>query len=191
MKKLGLYLILALFSFSVNAQTAASTVKFPVIDPSPLDVLYYPINAPKVKKEDSSMPVIRVIYSRPAKKGRDIFGVLEPFDKVYRMGANENTEITFAKNVTIGDKKIKAGTYSLFAIPTASKWTIIVNKQTDRWGAYNYDAAKDIVRLDVDVNKLDKVIENFSMTFTDLPNGANLVIGWDKTQVMLPILFKK
>ena len=191
MKKLGLYLIFALFSFSVNAQTAASTVKFPVIDPSPLDVLYYPINAPKVKKEDSSMPVIRVIYSRPAKKGRDIFGVLEPFDKVYRMGANENTEITFAKNVTIGDKKIKAGTYSLFAIPTASKWTIIVNKQTDRWGAYNYDAAKDIVRLDVDVIKLDKVIENFSMTFTDLPNGANLVIGWDKTQVMLPILFKK
>ena len=191
MKKLGLCLIFAFFAFSVNAQTEVTTVKFPVIDPSPLDVLYYPINAPKVKAGDNSMPIIKVVYSRPAKKGRDVFGVLEPFDKVYRMGANENTEITFAKNVTIGDKKIKAGTYSLFAIPTATKWTIIVNKQTDRWGAYNYDAAKDIVRVDVDVNKLDKVIENFSMTFTDLPNGANLVIGWDKTQVMLPILFKK
>ena len=191
MKKIGLGLICALFAFSVNAQTPSAAVKFPALDPSPLDALYYPINAPKVKVGDNSMPIIKVLYSRPAKKGRDVFGILEPFDKVYRLGANENTEITFAKNVIVGNKKIKAGTYSLFAIPTAKKWTIIVNKQTDRWGAYNYDPAKDIVRVDVDVNKSDKVIENFSMTFTDLPDGANLVIGWDKTQVMLPILFKK
>ncbi len=180
-----------LFAFYVNAQTSSTAVKFSAIDSSPLDVLYYPINAPKVKFGDNSMPIIKVLYSRPAKKGRDVFGVLEPFDKVYRMGANENTEITFAKNVIIGNKKIKAGTYSLFAIPTATKWTIIVNKQTDRWGAYNYDATKNVITVDVDVNKLDKVIENFSMSFTDLPNGANLVIGWDKTQVILPILFKK
>lgn len=188
MKRLVLCLLATLFIFSVNAQTA---VKYSAVDSSPLDALYYPINAPKVKVGDNSMPIIKVLYSRPAKKGRDVFGILEPFDKVYRLGANENTEITFAKKVTIGNKKIKAGTYSLFAIPTATKWTIIVNKQTDRWGAFSYDSAKDITRVDVDVNKLDKVIENFSMTFTDSPNGANLVIGWDKTQVSLPILFKK
>lgn len=191
MKKLGLYLVFTLFAFSANAQTASTAVKYAPIDASPMDALYYPINAVKVKAGDNSMPIIKVLYSRPAKKGREIFGTLEPFDKVYRLGANENTEISFAKSVTIGDKKIKAGTYTLFAIPTATKWTIIVNKQTDRWGAYNYDATKDVVRVDLPVSKVDKVIENFSMTFTDLPNGVNLVMGWDKTEVMLPILFKK
>lgn len=191
MKKLGFCFIVTLFAFSVNAQTSATAVKYPSIDSSPLDVLYYPLNAVKVKVGDNSMPIIKVTYSRPAKKGREVFGVLEPFDKVYRLGANENTEITFSKSVTIGNKKLKPGTYSLFAIPTATKWTIIVNKQTDRWGAFNYDATKDVARVEVAVNKLDKVIENFSMTFTDLPDGANLVIGWDTTQVTLPILFKK
>lgn len=191
MKKLGLCAMFALFAFSANAQTPTTAVKYAAVDASPMDAVYYPINAVKVKPGDNSMPTIRVIYSRPAKKGREVFGVLEPFDKVYRLGANENTEISFAKSVTIGNKKIKAGTYSLFAIPTATKWTIIVNKQTDRWGAYNYDATKDVVRVDVPVNKLDKEIENFSITFTDLPNGANLVMGWDKTEVMLPITFQK
>jgi hypothetical protein len=189
MKKLSLCVLLALFGLAVNAQT--TPIKFPPIDPSPMDALYYPLNAVKVKKDDTSMPIIKVLYSRPMKKGREIFGVLEQFDKVWRLGANENTEVYFAKAVTIGDKKIKAGTYSLFAIPNKDKWTIIVNKQTDRWGAFNYDQTKDVVRVDVPVSTLEKTIEAFSMTFTDLPNGANLVIGWDTTQVMLPILFKK
>jgi len=182
---------MAFFSYAANAQTTTPVVKFSSIDPSPLDALYYPINAVKVKKEDTSLPIIKVLYSRPMKKGREIFGVLEQFDKVWRLGANENTEIYFAKSVTIGGKKIKSGTYSLFAIPNKDKWTIIVNKQTDRWGAFNYDQSKDIVRVDVPITKLDKVIEAFSMTFTDLPDGANLVMAWDTTQAVLPIYFKK
>lgn len=191
MIKLSLGLMLVLFGFALQAQTVATAVKFPALDSSPMDALYYPLNAPKVKKEDTSMPIIKVLYSRPTKKGRQVFGTLESFDKIYRLGANENTEISFAKKVTIGNKKIKAGTYSLFAIPTATKWTFIVNKQTDRWGAFSYNEAKDVVRIDVPVNKLDKALEVFSMTFTDLADGANLVIGWDTTQVTLPILFKK
>ncbi len=189
MKKLSFCLLLALFGFTANAQTAA--IKFPNVDSSPMDALYYPLNAVKVKKEDKSMPIIKVLYSRPMKKGREIFGVLEPFDQVWRLGANENTEIYFDQSVTIGGKKIKAGKYALFAIPSKDKWTIIVNKQTDRWGAFNYDQAKDVVRVDVPTIKLDKVIESFSMTFTDLTDGANLIMGWDTTQVVLPIYFKK
>lgn len=177
--------------FSANAQTVATPVKYAIIDASPMDALYYPLNAVKVKKNDQSMPIIKVLYSRPAKKGREVFGVLEQFDKVWRLGANENTEISFAKAVTIGDKKIKAGTYSLFAIPTKDNWTIIVNKQTDRWGAFSYDQAKDVVRVAVPLTKTEKVIENFSMTFVESTEGANLFMAWDKTQVMLPIAFKK
>jgi len=182
---------MALFGIAAQAQNVAPTVKYPNLDASSMDALYYPINAVKVKKEDTSLPLIKVLYSRPLKKGREIFGVLEQFDKVWRLGANENTEIYFAKAVTIGDKKIKAGTYSLFAIPGKDKWTIIVNKQTDRWGAFNYDENKDIVRVIVPITKLEKVMEAFSMTFVDSADGANLMMAWDTTQVALPIYLKK
>jgi hypothetical protein len=189
MKKLTLVIALALFGFVANAQTAA--VKFPALDASPLDVVYYPANAAKVKKDDASMPIIKVLYSRPAKKGREVFGVLEQFGKVWRLGANESTEVYFDRAVTIGDKKLKPGNYSLFAIPNKDKWTIIVNKQTDRWGAFTYDETKDVVRVDVPVTKLEKAIESFSIVITEAPEGANMVMAWDTTQVTLPIGFKK
>lgn len=191
MKNIVLGLFLAVIGFSANAQTTVTPVKYPILDASPLDVLYYPLNAVKVKKGDPSMPIIKIVYSRPAKKGREVFGVLEQFDKVWRLGANENTEISFAKTVTIGDKKIKAGTYSFFAIPTKDSWTIIVNKQTDRWGAFSYDEVNDVARVVVPITKTEKVVENFSMTFVESTEGANLFMAWDKTQVMLPIVFKK
>lgn len=190
MRKLSLCLVLAFFSLMANAQSE-SAIKFPSLDTSPMDALYYPINAVKVKKGNTDMPIIKVLYSRPSKKGREIFGVLEQFDKVWRLGANESTEINFWEPVTIGDKKIKPGKYSLFAIPGKEKWTIIVNKQTDRWGAFNYDEEKDVVRIEVPKVTLDKPIEIFSMTFTNMPDGATLIMAWDTTQVALPIYFSK
>lgn len=186
MKKLSLLVLPALFAISVHAQD----VKFPALDSSPADIVYYPLNAAKVKAGDVSTPTIKVIYSRPSKKGRDVFGALEPFGKVYRLGANESTEIKFFKPVTIGKKEIKAGTYSLFAIPNKDNWTLILNAQTDRWGAYTYDEKKDIVRVEVPVKPLENVVEALSITFVPQPTGANLVIGWDKTSVELPIQFK-
>lgn len=190
MKQLTLFIALVLFGFAANAQTAPA-VKFPAVDASPLDIAYYPSNAAKVKKDDPTMPIIKVIYARPAKKGREVFGVLEQFDKVWRLGANESTEIYFDRTVYVGNAKLKAGRYSLFAIPSKDKWTIIVNKQTDRWGAFSYDEAKDVVRTEVPITKLEKVIEAFSIVFTNAPEGANMVMAWDTTQATLPITFKK
>jgi hypothetical protein len=188
-KNLILLIALAVLSFKATAQNAV--VKFAPVDASPLDVAYYPANVAKVKKGDPAVPIIKLLYSRPAKKGREIFGVLEQFDKVWRLGANECTEICFNTPVFIGDKKIKPGKYSLFAVPSKDKWTIIVNKQLDRWGAFAYDEAQDVVRTDIPVTKLDKTIESFSIAFTELPNGTNMVMAWDQTQVSLPIMFKK
>lgn len=184
MKKLGFIAIFALFSVAVQAQE----IKFPPLDPSPADIAYYPLNVAKTKEEAS--PLIKVIYSRPSLKGREIFGVLEQFGKVWRLGANESTEIRFYRNVVIGGKKIKAGTYSLFAIPQKDKWTVIVNKQTDRWGAFTYNEAKDVLRIDVPVKALAKPLEVFSITFTPSIDGANLIFAWDKTQVELPVTIK-
>ncbi|MDQ8005129.1 MAG: DUF2911 domain-containing protein [Pedobacter sp.] len=189
MKKFSFLMFLLLGTFAVKAQNVTTAVNFPKVDTSPLDVVYYPLNTTKSK--DAIAPVMRVLYSRPQKKGREIFGVLEQFDKVWRFGANENTEIQFFKTVTIAGKKIKAGRYSIFAIPSKDKWTIIINKQNDKWGAFTYDQQNDVLRTDVVVNKIEKMIEAFSITFIDAPEGANLVAAWDNTQVFLPIAFKK
>lgn len=187
MKKLNLIVLFALIGFAVKAQD----VKFPGLDNSPVDIAYYPLNTTKVKKGEDSKPLIKVLYARPSKKGREIFGALEKYGVIYRLGANESTEIRFFKPVVIGGKSIPAGAYSLFAIPNADKWTMIINKQTDRWGAYTYDETKDVVRVEVPVKPLQNVVEALSITFKDQADGAILVAGWDKTSVELPITIKK
>lgn len=180
MKRVILLLFCSAFLISAKAQ-----YKFPALDASPADMAYFPLRAANT----GAAVKVKVAYSRPAKKGREIFGTLEPFGKVWRAGANESTEVTFFVPVTVGGKKITAGSYSLFAIPEKDKWTIIINTVTNRWGAYSYDEKKDVVRFTVPVKPLDAVVENLSMTFTEATGGANLVIGWDKTAVEVPILF--
>ncbi|WP_423146444.1 DUF2911 domain-containing protein [Rubrolithibacter danxiaensis] len=181
MRKILLIALLSSFCF-MYAQAQES---FPPLDKSPADIAYFPANA-SFEKDLSKSPIIKVVYSRPHKNGREIFGVLEQYGKVWRAGANESTEIKFFKDVKLGDKKIEAGTYSLFAIPQKDNWTIIINKQTDKWGAYTYDEAKDVARVTVPVKKSDKVIEDFSIAFKDAPNGASMLMGWDQTIVEVP-----
>ncbi|MCW3117493.1 MAG: asparagine synthetase, partial [Chitinophagaceae bacterium] len=134
-------------------------------------------------------------YSRPLKKGRDIFSAtgLQPYGKVWRIGANESTEIKFYTPVTIGGKQLAAGTYTLFAIPNPDNWTIIINSQLDKWGlSYNQFKDKDVMRFEVPVKSLDTVQESVAVTYTPLEgnaNGTNIVIGWDKTAVEIPVIF--
>jgi len=184
MKKFNLLIILALFGFAANAQEA----KFPALDASPADILYYRTAAPK--KGDYVSPLIKIVYSRPSVKGRVVFGELEAYGKVWRLGANENTEIKFYKPAMIGGKSIPAGTYSLFAIPEKDKWVIIINSDTDRWGAYTYNESKDVARVTVPVKPLSATVEALSMTFSPNESGANLIIGWDKTSVEVPVIIK-
>ena len=183
-------MLLVLRTFVIQAQVdKANEINFPKVDASPLDVVYFPLNVSKSK--DNAVPVMRVLYSRPQKKGREIFGVLERFDKVWRLGANESTEIQFFKDVRIDGKKVKAGRYSLFAIPSKDNWTIIVNKQTDKWGAFTYDEQKDLLRIEAPLSQLANTVETFSITFNETPKGADLIMAWDTTQASLPITFKK
>ena len=184
MKRIGFIGVFVLFTFMAKAQE----LKFAPIDASPADIVYFPLNAAKAK--DGSEPLIKVVYSRPAKKARDIFGVLEQYGKVWRLGANECTEIKLFRRAKIGGKTIKPGSYSIYAIPNQDKWTLIINKQTDRWGAFTYDKSKDILRTEVPVKTLDKPIENFSISFVPQVDGANMVLAWDKTLVELPITIK-
>lgn len=186
MKNFSLLTILLLFVFSVNAQE----VKFAPLDASPADIAYFPNKSVKFKKTDTPSPAIKVIYSRPSAKGRAIFGELIPFGEVWRVGANENTEIKFYKPATINGVAIPAGTYSLFAIPEKDKWTVIINKEVDLWGAYAYDSGKDLVKIVVPVKPISTPVEALSIAFTTQGAVTNLVIGWDKTMVEVPISIK-
>jgi len=190
MKKLFAIAIVALVSLSAQAQ-------FPGLDKSPADIAYYPENAPKrifaetVAQRTSLEPKIKIIYSRPAKKGRTIFGDLIPFGEVWRVGANEQAEITFYQNVKIGDKAVRAGTYTLFVIPNATSWTIIINSEVDIWGAYKYNKTRDVARIEVPVSRTNGEIENFSIQMVEKgENVAHINFGWDRTFVEVPVTFR-
>jgi hypothetical protein len=164
----------------------------PAIDKSPMDMSYYPNNYPVLKIQDkvTESVQVRVIYSRPQKNGRIIFGDLVEYGKVWRMGANEATEIEFYKNAKIDGKNVAKGRYTLYAIPNTDNWTIILNKDLDTWGAFKYDAQKDVLRVTVPVEKLNEVVEALAITFEKSDYGCTLVTAWDNIKAKLPIEIK-
>lgn len=183
-KFIAITLVFQLYFVSLNAQVA-----LPAIDKSPMDMSYYPVNYPVLKIQDKATEhlVARVIYSRPQKEGRQIFGGLVKSGEVWRLGANEATEIEFYKNVRIGGKKINRGRYTLYAIINDNSWTIIINKETETWGSFKYSAKKDVVRATATVKKMDMIAESFTITFEKATGGCNLVIAWDNVKATLPV----
>ncbi len=160
------------------------------LDTSPLDIAYFPENYPllRIQQKVTDPMVARVIYSRPQKNNRPIFGGLIEYGKVWRLGANEASELEFFQNVKINNVKVKKGRYTLYAIPNLTTWTIILNKENDIWGSFAYDIKKDIVRMDVPVVKQNSVTEAFAMVFEKAANGGfNLSALWDDVKVSLPV----
>jgi Protein of unknown function (DUF2911) len=188
---------LLLLCFSSLLIVEANAQKLRGIDKSSMDMAYYPDNFAHDRKFSpkliGDMPaIIRIIYSRPAKKEREVFGTkIVPYGEVWRVGANESTEIKFYQDVTIQGKIVKAGTYSLFAIPTATEWTIILNKDLDFWGAYSYNKDNDVLRVSVPTKKTDEVIENFSIQCVKGNNDkeTTMKMAWDTTLVEVSISF--
>ncbi|MDQ6481501.1 DUF2911 domain-containing protein [Dyadobacter sp. LHD-138] len=174
--------MLCIAGLSAHAQT------FRGLDKSPMDMAYYPDNFAHDRKGDEKA-LIKVTYSRPAKNNREVMGKLVPFGKVWRMGADESPEIKFYQDATFGGKKVKAGSYSLFAIAGATEWTVILNKDVDFWGAYKYKEENDVLRVKVPAKKTDTTLENFSLQFAKDGNGAVMNFGWENTVVSVPITF--
>ncbi|MFQ5818073.1 MAG: DUF2911 domain-containing protein [Terriglobia bacterium] len=126
---------------------------------------------------------VTISYGRPGVKGRKIWGGLVPYDKVWRAGANEATTIAFSNNVTIEAQNLPAGTYGLFTIPSATEWTIIFNKTAQQWGAMNYDAAQDALRIKVKPRAAEHE-EWMSFSFKNLSaKSATVVLRWEKLAV--------
>ena len=132
---------------------------------------------------------VKITYSQPQKKNREIFGELVPFGKIWRTGANEATEITTTKDIVVNNILLKAGTYSLFTIPEKDKWTIVINTDVGMWGAYNYNPKKDLWRFDVPPQTTDKIYEAFTIAFDQRNEVADLLIMWDNVKVSIPFKF--
>jgi hypothetical protein len=163
---------------------------YAIVDISPMDMNYFPVDYPKRKMthDISTPPVMRVIYSRPHKQGRVIFGSLQKYGEPWRLGANEATEIEFFQNVTIQNRKINAGRYIIYCIPYENKWTIILNNDIYTWGL-KIDSTKDLMRFDIPIKKAAVNFEYFTMVFQPITNGADLVMAWDDIEARLPINF--
>lgn len=166
----------------------ASANPYATIDLSPIDISYFPVDYPKLRmsRAITQPPVARVIYSRPHKQGRRIFGDLLAWGAPWRLGANEATEIQFFQAVTVQGKRIAAGRYTLYAVPEQNSWTLVFNSNLDSWGLQP-DPAKDLFRFTIPVRTIPQAVEHFTMVFEKTAGGADLVMAWDIVEARLPI----
>ena len=130
---------------------------------------------------------ITIDYSRPFAKGRKIVGGIVPFNQVWRTGANEATTFTTPIDLTIGDAKVPAGTYTLYSLPSESGWKLIINKQTGQWGT-EYDQKQDLARVDMKVSKTAQPVEQFTISFEKKgDDAATLVLQWENTSASVAV----
>jgi hypothetical protein len=167
--------VIAFLAIAVLFSNETTAQKFNGLDKSPVDIALYKTKADGV--------VAKVVYSRPQLKGRSL-SKLAPQGKVWRLGANEATEIRFYKDVTFGGQSVKAGTYSMFAIPGASAWTIILSKDTNVWGSFSYKESQDVVRVSAQVSKNKDSVEALAIMFS---KTGDLQIGWANTVVTVAV----
>lgn len=166
-------------------------------DASPLDLAQYPSMSRFrnfIEKEEelaAAEPKVRVVYSRPQKKGRKLFGELVKYGEPWRLGANETTTITFFEDVMIGGKDVKKGTYGLMAIPNEKEWEFVIHKNVVSWGVANHDEETNVASIKVPVSSHTESMEALSMTFDKQDDkNVHLVVAWDKTLVRMPITMK-
>jgi hypothetical protein len=174
MKKLYTLMIALLVAGSTYTSQAQTRLKMPQASTS------------QTITQEFGLGKVTLAYSRPNVKGRKIFGGLEPYGQVWRTGANSATVITFTDDVTIEGNKVPAGEYALFTIPNANEWTIILNKTTKQWGAYEYKQADDVLRFKVKADKTSVPVETFTIQFGNVkPTSAELNLMWERASITL------
>ena len=134
---------------------------------------------------------VSIQYSRPAMRGRKIFGGLVPYDQVWRTGANSATSLKTDVALTIGGASVPAGSYTLYTLPGANGWKLIINKQTGQWGT-EYSQGQDLARVDMKVGQLPSALEQFAISFDKTGgNAATLKLEWANTIASVDVNEKK
>jgi hypothetical protein len=138
---------------------------------------------------------IKVDYSSPRAKGRKIFGAasdkaLVPFGEVWRSGANEATTFVTGANLTVGSKDVPAGSYTIFTVPKADAWVLVISKKTGEWGTDYPGEKEDLVRVPMSVSKTAAPVENFTIAFDQAGNKCTLRMEWENTRASVEIAEK-
>jgi hypothetical protein len=170
-----------------------------IMDQSPMDMIFLPVDYPVRTMQlplgtEATAPVARIIYSRPHRKGRTIFGAdsssLCQYGKEWRLGANEATEISLFRTVNINGENIGPGVFTVFCIPEADSWEIIFNSNTNIWGL-NRNPTKDVFKVQIPTKIQNPTIEDFTMSFRDTNEGGILLMAWDDVKAELPLLYMR
>ena len=133
---------------------------------------------------------VKTDYSSPRMKGRKIYGDLVPFGQVWRTGANEATTFVTSSNVAVGGKTVPTGSYTIFTIPAADKWVLIINKKTGEWGIpYKYEN-DELARVDMTVSKLPAPVENFTIGYDKSASGCTLRMDWETIRASVDLTAK-
>ncbi len=171
LKKVGLLVLISFWHLGTFGQIAMPA-------PSPTFEIKGPVGFSEVK----------VVYSRPSAKGRQVAGNLIPYNEVWRTGANASTKISFSEDVKLNGNALPAGEYALYTIFTEETATIILSRNLGWWGALGYDPKEDQLRFQVPVKHPSSHYETFTISFSDFTtNSANLNLKWEHTKAMFNI----
>ena len=170
-------LTLTMFVFTIIFSNQAISQDFKGLDKSPMDIASFPDNYRISEK------VIKIIYSRPQLKGRSL-AKLAPLGKKWRTGANEATEITFYKDVIFGGTAVKAGTYTMYAIPGETTWTVVLSSQLNVWGVYFHKDENDVAKVSVPVKKTEETVDVFSIA---IDKDMTIHMGWGDIVLSIPV----
>jgi len=131
---------------------------------------------------------VYVDYGRPSMRGRRIVGELVPYGRVWRTGANAATTLVTESDLRIGEALVPRGTYTLYTLPTAQGWTLIVNRQTGQWGT-QYDASRDLVRIPMRTTRLAQPVEKFTIALErgTARGTGTLAMAWENTRLTVPV----
>lgn len=187
-------LLLVCLMVGMFGSAQAQELKFAEMDKSPMDAAHYPRRAAfqnYLGEDDADRTqLVKVLYCRPAKKDRAIFGGLVPYGQDWRLGANEATEVTFFRPVMIGNTTVPAGNYTMFAQVYADQWIIKISTERFIGGTANRDLSQDIASVVVPTTTVSEVRESFTIGFQKVDDeNANMVFEWDQTRASLPINF--
>jgi hypothetical protein len=170
-------LLVAVFVITIGFSNQAIAQNFKGLDKSPMDIASFPSNYRVSEK------VIKIIYSRPQLKGRS-FEKLAPLGKKWRTGANEATEVTFYKDVIFGGATVKAGTYTMYAIPGKNTWTVALSSQLNVWGVYFHKDENDVAKVTIPVKQTEENLDVFSIAIDE---DMTINMGWGTTLISIPV----
>ena len=170
-------LLVAVFVITIGFSNQAIAQNFKGLDKSPMDIASFPSNYRVSEK------VIKIIYSRPQLKGRSL-EKLAPLGKKWRTGANEATEVTFYKDVVFGGAAVKAGTYTMYAIPGKTTWTVALSSQLNVWGVYFHKDENDVAKVTIPVKQTEENLDVFSIAIDE---DMTINMGWGTTLIRIPV----